>query len=111
MQVINNAVCLMMQASIFPLKKFDNWEAVTPKTYPALKTFMVAAYTRCVLAQQLCNTAGQQGYVPTSHNMYNVFADKEDTDTTATAMTNIAAVMTGSTITGTIPALVANAIN
>jgi hypothetical protein len=37
MQVINNAVHLLMQASIFLLKEFDNWEAVTPKTYPALK--------------------------------------------------------------------------
>jgi hypothetical protein len=31
-QVINNAVALLMQASIFPMKEFDDWEAVTPKT-------------------------------------------------------------------------------
>ena len=36
-QVINNAVRLLMQASIFPMKEFNDWEAVTPKTYPALK--------------------------------------------------------------------------
>jgi hypothetical protein len=36
MQVINNAVRLLMQVSIFPLNEFDNWEAITPKTYPAL---------------------------------------------------------------------------
>ena len=33
-QVINNAVRLLMQANIFPLKEFDDWEAITQKTYP-----------------------------------------------------------------------------
>ncbi len=51
MQVINNAIRLLMQASIFPLKEFDNWEAVTPKMYPALKTFIMGAYRRCILVQ------------------------------------------------------------
>jgi hypothetical protein len=46
MQVINNAVHLLMQASIFPLKDFNNWEAVTPKTYPAFKTLIAAVNTR-----------------------------------------------------------------
>jgi hypothetical protein len=111
MQVINNAVHFMMQASIFPLKEFNNWEAITAKTYPALKTFIAAAYTRHILAQQLRNTARQQGYVPTSHNMYNMFAEEDNKDTTATTMTNIVALMTGSIITVTIPDSVANAIN
>jgi hypothetical protein len=69
-----------MQASIFPLKEFDCWEAVTPKTYPALKTFIVVAYTKRILAQKLCNSAGQQGYAPQSQNMYNVFAKEDNTD-------------------------------
>jgi hypothetical protein len=115
MQVISNAVCLLMQASIFPLKEFNNWEAVTPKTYPTLKTFIAAMYTRRILAQQLCNTTGQQGYAPPSHNMYNKFAKEDDTATADTTMTNVAALTTGSTITGmqtaTIPDLVANTIN
>jgi hypothetical protein len=111
MQAINNAVRLLMQASIFLLKEFNDWEGFTPKSYPALKTFIVVVYTRCILVQQLRNTARQQGYMPTSHNMYNVFADKDNTDTTATATTNIAALKTGSTITATIPELVASAIN
>ncbi len=82
------------------------------QNYPALKTFIAAAYTRRILAQQLRNNAGQQGYAPTSHNMYNVFAKEDNTDTTATTMTNIAALMTEGTITATIPdSLVANAIN
>jgi hypothetical protein len=53
--------------------------------------------------------------MPPSHNMYNVVANEDDTDTTDTTMMNIAALMTGSTITGVQTAiildLVANAIN
>jgi hypothetical protein len=33
-QIINNAVGLLMQANIFPLKEFDDWEAITPKNVP-----------------------------------------------------------------------------
>jgi hypothetical protein len=50
MQIINSAVHLLIQASILPLKEFDNGEAITPKTYPALKTFVAAAYMRRILA-------------------------------------------------------------
>jgi hypothetical protein len=53
-----------MQSSIFPLKEFDDWEAITPKMYPALKTFIGAAYTCCMLAMQLRNMAGEMGYTP-----------------------------------------------
>jgi hypothetical protein len=100
MQINNNAVNLLVQASIFPLKEFDNWEAVTPKTYPALKTFIAAVYKRRILAQQLRNTVGQQWHVPPSHNMYNVFAKEENTDTTDTTTMNIVVLTMGSTITG-----------
>jgi hypothetical protein len=101
----------LKQARNIPLKEFDNWEAVTPKTYPALKTFIAAVYTRRILAQQLRNTAGQQGYVPTPHNMYNVFPEEDNTDTPAATTMNIAALTAESTITATIPDTVANAIN
>jgi hypothetical protein len=111
MQVINNAVHLLMQASIFLLKEFDNREAITPKIYPALKTFIAAAYTRHILGQQLHNTAGKQGYTPTSHNMYKVFVNEDNTDTTATTTMNIVALATGSTITAAILDSVANTIN
>jgi hypothetical protein len=117
-QVINNTVRILMQASIFPMKVFDDWEAVTPKTYPALKTFIVAAYTRHILSQQLRNTAGQMGYAPQTHNMY-AGLDGNDDATTATGSTtttlNVAAMTTGSTLTGAhttaILELIANAIN
>ena len=68
-QIINNAVRLLMQSSIFPMKEFYDWEAITPKTYPALKTFIGGAYTRRILAMQLRNTAGQMGYTAQNQNM------------------------------------------
>ncbi len=37
-QIIANAVCILLQSKIFPLKEFDAWDAVTPKSYPTLKT-------------------------------------------------------------------------
>jgi hypothetical protein len=115
MQVINNAVHLLMQASIFSLKEFNDWEAIMPKTYSTLKTFIAVAYTRCILAQQIHNTTGQQGYVPLSYNMYNVFTEEDKTDTMDTTTMNIAALTMGSTITraqiATIPESVTNAIN
>jgi hypothetical protein len=63
-QVINNAIRLLMQVSIFSMKEFNDWEAVNPKTYPALKTFIAVAYTCRILSQQLRNTAGQMGCAP-----------------------------------------------
>ncbi len=60
-QIINNTIRLLMQFSIFPLKEFNDWEAITPKMYPALKTFIAVAYTHQMLAMQLHNTAGKMG--------------------------------------------------
>ena len=60
-QVINKAGRLLMQANIVPLKEFEDWEVITPKLYPALKTFVGGAFMRCILAQQLRNMAGQMG--------------------------------------------------
>ena len=117
-QVINNAVRLLMQVIIFPMKKFDDWEAVTPKTYPTLKTFIAAAYTCRVLSQQLRNTAGQMGYAPQTHNMYAALDDDDDattaTDGTTTTL-NMVAMTTESTLMGAhataAPESIANAIN
>jgi hypothetical protein len=61
MQIINNALRLLMQSGIFLLKEFDTWETITPKMYPALKTFIHEAYTRRLTAMQLRNTVGLQG--------------------------------------------------
>jgi hypothetical protein len=114
-QIINNAVRLLMQANIFPLKEFDDWEAITPKTYPALKIFIGGAYTRSILVQQLRNTAGQMGYTTMNQNMYASLGDDDDDDTTATdnTITNVAALTTESSITAanTVHQLVINAVN
>jgi hypothetical protein len=99
-QIINNAIRLLMQSSIFPLKEFYNWEAITPKMYPTLKMFITAVYTCQMLAMQLQNMAGQMGYTPQNQNIYNIFSNDDDTTATKTNTTNIAALTTGSTITG-----------
>jgi hypothetical protein len=85
-QIIGNAVRLLMQSGIFPLKEFDTWEVTAVKTYPILKTFIHEAYSRHLTAMQLRNTAGQQGYV--NQNIYNILDidGKEDTDDKTTIM-------------------------
>jgi hypothetical protein len=124
MQIINSVVRLMQQLGIFPLKEFDTWDAITPKSYPALKTFIHEAYTRRLTALQLRNTTGTQGYAPNIHqNMYNVLDGANDIDSgteetvaTQTApITQTAAITTGSTLGstfggGTIPVEITNAI-
>jgi uncharacterized membrane protein YgcG len=125
-QIINNAVCLLQQSGIFPLKEFDTWDATTIKTYPALKTFIHEAYTRRLTALQLQNTTGTQGYAPNNNqNMYNILDEgfESDSGTEGTVMTQTvppitqtAAMTTGSTMTntyggGTIPSEISNAIN
>ncbi len=45
-QIIVNAIRLLMQSGIFPLKEFDMWEAMPVKLYPILKTFIHEAYSR-----------------------------------------------------------------
>ncbi len=109
-QIINNGVRLLMQSGIFPLKEFDTWDTITPKTYPALKTFIHKACTCRLMASQLRNTTGQQGYVPNNNqNMYNVLSEGYDTDSgtegtvaTQTApMTQTMAMTTGSTLGNT----------
>jgi hypothetical protein len=96
-----------MQSNIFPLKEFDTWEMITPKTYPALKTFIHEAYTRRLMAMQLCNTAGLQGYAPNNNqNMYKVLGDGYNTDsgtegivaTPPVLITQTEAMTTGSTM-------------
>ena len=42
--IIANAVRILIQSNLFPLKEFDTWEAITPESYPALKTFIHEAY-------------------------------------------------------------------
>jgi hypothetical protein len=124
-QIINNAVHLLQQSGIFPLKEFNAWDAITPKTYPALKMFIHEAYTHRLTALQPRNTMGTQGYAPNNNqNMYNVLDQGFDTNSgtkrtvaTQTApITQTAAMTTGSTLRstyggGTILSEISNVIN
>jgi hypothetical protein len=97
-QIIANAVRILLQANIFPLKEFDAWDAVTPKSYPTLKTFIHVAYSRRLSALALHSTSGQNGYA--NQMMYNVLEDRHDDDTdddTVTTITQTDAGATGGT--------------
>jgi hypothetical protein len=124
-QIINNAVRLLQQSGIFPLKEFNTWDAITPKTYPALKTFIHEAYTCCLTALQLHNMTGTQGYAPNNNqNMYNVLDQGFDTNSgtkvtvvmQTAPITQTVAMTTRSTLGsiyggGTIPSEISNVIN
>jgi hypothetical protein len=102
-QIIGNAVRLLMQSGIFPLKEFKTWEAMPIKSYPILKLFINEAYSRHLMAMQLRNTASQQGYV--QQNMYNILdvdsGEETDDETTVTLPTLAAAMATpGGTMIG-----------
>jgi hypothetical protein len=61
-QINANAVHILLQANLFPLKEFNASDAVTPKSYPTLKTFIHAAYGCRLTALALRSTSGQNGY-------------------------------------------------
>ncbi len=113
-QIINNAICLLMQLGVFPLKKFDTWESMPIKLYPILKTFIHEAYSRRLMAMQLQNTVGQQGYI--QQNMYNILDVNggEDTDDNTVVTVQTAAAVTatagGSTIGSNYAAMSATTI-
>ncbi len=86
-QIIANAVRILLQANIFTLKEFNVWEAVTPKTHPALKTFIHAAYGRGLTALALCSTSGQNGYA--NQTIYNNLEEGNDEDTNNNIVTTI----------------------
>ena len=80
-QIIANAVRILMASKMFPTQDLETWDAVTPKTYPALKTFFHEAYNRRLNAIDLQNTSGALGYAP-AQNMYNVLDYGNDDDST-----------------------------
>ncbi len=113
--IIAIPVRILLQANIFPLKEFNAWNAVTPKSYPTLKTFIHAAYGHRLTALALRSTFGQNGYA--NQTMYNVLEDGNDDDTNDNTVTTIMQTDVGAT-GGATPsegtansALVAAAIN
>jgi hypothetical protein len=94
-QIIANEVRILLQANIFPLKEFDAWDAVTPKSYPTLKTFIHVAYGRRLTALALHSTSGQNGYA--NQTIYNVLEDGNDDDTNDDTVTTITQMDAGAT--------------
>jgi hypothetical protein len=86
-QIIANTVRILLQANIFPLKEFDAWDAVTPKSYPTLKTLIHAAYGRHLTGLALCSTSGQNGYA--NQTIYNVLEEGNEEDTNIDTVTTI----------------------
>jgi hypothetical protein len=116
-QIIANAVRILIQANIFPLKEFDTWEATTPKTYPAIKTFIHKAYSCHLMAIAFCSTSGQNVYAyQTIYNVLEAGIDEDTNDDTVTTIMQTAALtaLTGITTPSSktsISAKVAAAIN
>jgi hypothetical protein len=122
MQIKNMVVHILMQAQVLPSKEFDTWEQTAVKTYPGLKMFIHEAYTRCLQFLALRTMTGQQGYAQGSNNMFNMLAEKEDSEDTnaaddATTVMQTAAFMTESTLGNTysgataVPLEITTAIN
>jgi hypothetical protein len=115
--IIVNAMRILIQSNIFPLKEFDTWEATAQKTYPALKTVMHKAYGRRLTAMALRSMSDQNGY--SNQTMYNVFAKENENDlddNTVTTITQTVALTAAPSRTSTsqgiaISAEVAAAIN
>ncbi len=43
-QLIANMMHLLLASGMFPMKEFEDWEAIAMKTWPALKTFVHGVY-------------------------------------------------------------------
>jgi hypothetical protein len=105
-QLITNTIHLLLQLGIFSMKEFKDWESTMVKTWPMLKMFIHSVYGGCLVAVQLQDRCGQQGYVPT-HNMYNVLSacngntDINDNATARTITKTAVATTKGSTLGNT----------
>ena len=61
-QIMAKTVEHLKRSNIFPVKEYEDWGAVTPKTYIALKRHFYNAYTRRLDAIQNGLTTGMLGY-------------------------------------------------
>ncbi len=94
------------QVRIFPTREFENWDAVQDKTWPVLKLFVNGAYARKLIASNIRNMMGQQGYAP-NQNMYHVLKEGDDTSNADRTVTQMAATVTmGITLGNTYQAFV-----
>jgi hypothetical protein len=99
-QLLNITMHLLLKSGIFPTREFESWDAVPNKTWPVLKTFVYGAYAWKLVASNIRNTMGQQGYVP--QNMYHILNGGDDTSNTDTMVNQMAGAATnGSTLGNT----------
>jgi hypothetical protein len=85
MQLIINAVLVLQIANIFPVKEFDDWEAVQLKNWAVMKIFFHEAFKRRLNAISMNPMSGQHGY--TNPNPYSIFNTTHEEDNTSTAST------------------------
>jgi hypothetical protein len=102
MQLMTNAVQLLMALGIFLAREFKDWEATPNKTYGSLKVFVYGAYARHLIAVQM-RTTEQHRYVANPNNNLQVLEDgvsiTDDDTSVATIMNQTAAnATTGSTL-------------
>jgi hypothetical protein len=114
-QLLMNAVHLLLQSQIFPMKEFEDWEQSVSKNWTDLRIFVQGAYAHCLVAVNLGSAAVQNGYV--TQNKFHILGEDDnefkDADSTGTTATHTAAAATmNSGITApTVPADVVMAIN
>ena len=94
-QLINNAIRLLLATGLYTRDFDDEWDRQDEidKTWPNLKSFIQAAYTRRLNATAA--TSGGQGYA--HHNAFNALAS--DDDSVDTVGTQIAALTAHSQLT------------
>lgn len=95
-QMIAKTVEHLKRSGIFPTKEYEDWGAITTKTYIALKKHFYKAYTRRLDAIQNGITTGQQGYTnPNQYGALNATTEGSDSESTGgdTTETIIAAAM------------------
>lgn len=98
-QIMAKTIEHLKRSNIFPVKEYEDWGTVTPKTYIALKKHFYNAYTRRLDAIQNGNTAGMHGYVNTNqYTALGATAEGSDSDSTGgdTTETIIAAALASS---------------
>ena len=96
-QLINNAIRLLLATGLYTRDFDDEWDRQdeADKTWPNLKSFIQAAYTRRLNATAA--TSGGQGYA--THNAFNALASASDDDSVDTVGTQIAALTAHSQLT------------
>ncbi len=96
-QLINNTIRLLLVTRLYTRNFDDEWDHQdeADKTWPNLKTFIQATYTRRLNATAA--TLGGQGNA--THNAFNVLASASDDDSVDTVGTQITALMAHSQLT------------